>query len=66
MLQKVRETVGCHCECIDALSLAEHFGPNRLDVVLSSECIEHTPAPMETMRQMAVVLKPGGFRPAAS
>ena len=66
MLHKVKETVGCHCECIDALSLAEHFGPNRLDVVLSSECIEHTPAPMETMRQMAVVLKPGGFRPAAS
>ena len=61
MLHKVKETVGCHCECIDALSLAEHFGPNRFDVVLSSECVEHTPAPMEAVRQMAVVLKPGGY-----
>jgi 2-polyprenyl-3-methyl-5-hydroxy-6-metoxy-1,4-benzoquinol methylase len=61
MLQQIRETVGCHCECVDALSLSEHFGSNRFDIVLSSECIEHTPDPMEALRQMVAVLKPGGY-----
>jgi 2-polyprenyl-3-methyl-5-hydroxy-6-metoxy-1,4-benzoquinol methylase len=61
MLQEIRETIGCQCECVDALSLSEHFGPKHFDVVLSSECIEHTPAPMEAVRQMVAVLKPGGY-----
>ena len=61
MLQKIRETIGCHCECVDALSLKEHFGPNRFDIVVSSECIEHTPDPMEAVRQMVAVLKPDGY-----
>jgi len=61
MLQEIRENIGCHCECVDALSLKEHFGPNRFDIVLSSECIEHTPDPMEAVRQMVAVLKPGGY-----
>src|SRR5439155_25159499 len=59
MLHKVKETVGCHCECIDALSLSKHFGPNRFDVVLSSDFIDITLAIMEAVRLLAVFLKPG-------
>jgi 2-polyprenyl-6-hydroxyphenyl methylase/3-demethylubiquinone-9 3-methyltransferase len=61
LLRRVRERVGCECVIADALSLVEHFGPGQFDVVLSSECIEHTPDPMEAVRQMAGVLKPGGY-----
>jgi 2-polyprenyl-3-methyl-5-hydroxy-6-metoxy-1,4-benzoquinol methylase len=61
LLEKVKLRVGCQGERVDALSLAEHFGRDRFDVVLSSECIEHTPSPEEALRQMAAVLKPGGY-----
>ena len=45
----------------DALTLIGHFGRNRFDLVVSSECIEHTPSPAEALRQMVGVLKPGGY-----
>jgi len=61
LLSRIKESVGCRCEQVDALSLAQHFGKDRFDVVLSSECIEHTPDPLEAVRQMAAVLKPGGW-----
>lgn len=61
LLETVSRTVGCRCECVDALALAKHFGTAKFDVVLSSECIEHTPNPMEAVRQMVTVLKPGGY-----
>ncbi len=53
----------CPCEGVvaDALSLTERFGPERFDVVVSSECIEHTPEPARALREMAGVLKPGGY-----
>jgi 2-polyprenyl-3-methyl-5-hydroxy-6-metoxy-1,4-benzoquinol methylase len=60
MLERVRSRVGCECRRVDALGLVEHFGEESFDVVLSSECIEHTPAPAEAVRQMARTLKPGG------
>jgi 2-polyprenyl-3-methyl-5-hydroxy-6-metoxy-1,4-benzoquinol methylase len=31
------------------------------DIVLSSECIEHTPAPHDTVRELVRVLRPGGW-----
>jgi 2-polyprenyl-3-methyl-5-hydroxy-6-metoxy-1,4-benzoquinol methylase len=61
MLQKISDTIGCECELVDALSLVDHFGPNRFDLVLSSECIEHTPDPMRAVEQMVGVLKPSGY-----
>ena len=60
LVERTRARVGCDAQVADALRLSEQFGPNRFDVVVSSECIEHTPAPAEALRQMAAVLKPGG------
>ena len=61
LLERTRQRVGCACELVDALQLAQHFGSNRFDLVVSSECIEHTPSPAAALRQMADVLKPGGY-----
>ncbi len=61
LVEQARRRAGCRAEVADALRLADHFGPERFDVVVSSECIEHTPSPAEAVRQMAAVLKPGGL-----
>ncbi len=61
LVEQTRRRVGCRAEVADALRLADHFGTGRFDVVVSSECIEHTPSPAEALRQMAAVLKPGGL-----
>ena len=61
LLERTRQRVGCTCELADALQLVEHFGSNRFDLIVSSECIEHTASPAEALRQMVAVLKPGGY-----
>ena len=61
LVEKTRIRVGCEAQVADALRLTEQFGVNRFDLVVSSECIEHTPDPNEALRQMAGVLKPGGY-----
>ncbi|MCZ6698099.1 MAG: class I SAM-dependent methyltransferase [Planctomycetota bacterium] len=61
LLERTRARVGCHTVLADALRLLEQFAPNQFDVVVSSECIEHTPDPAEAVRQMVLVLKPGGL-----
>jgi len=60
LLRRVHERVGCECRQVDALTLVTAFGENRFDIVLSSECIEHTPSPADALRQMCRVLKSGG------
>jgi len=60
LLQQVEAKVGCECVVADALALVERFGREQFDVVVSSECIEHTPSPRKALEQMAGVLKPGG------
>ena len=61
LVEKTRIRTGCEARVADALGLAEHFGRNRFDLVLSSECIEHVPAPDVALQQMVAVLKPGGY-----
>jgi len=61
LVEHTRSEVGCQAEVADALNLVEQFGESRFDIVISSECIEHTPAPYEAVKQMAGVLKPGGL-----
>ncbi|GBE17353.1 ubiquinone biosynthesis O-methyltransferase [bacterium BMS3Abin15] len=34
---------------------------NHFDIVLSTEVIEHTPDPINALRELSVVVKPGGF-----
>jgi 2-polyprenyl-3-methyl-5-hydroxy-6-metoxy-1,4-benzoquinol methylase len=61
LVEQTRQRAGCRAQFGDALRLVEEFGESRFDLVVSSECIEHTPSPIEALRQMAGVLKPGGF-----
>jgi len=61
LVEYTRQRVGCTCRLADALCLTEQFGWDRFDLVVSSECIEHTPAPTQALREMAAVLRPGGF-----
>jgi 2-polyprenyl-3-methyl-5-hydroxy-6-metoxy-1,4-benzoquinol methylase len=61
MLDRVRSRVGCECRLVDAMALGEYFGPESFDIVLSSECIEHTPSPNTAIKQMVFVLKRGGY-----
>ena len=44
----------------DALALDEKFAAGSFDVVISSECIEHTPDPAKAVTQMCRLLAPGG------
>ena len=61
LVQHTREFAGCAAVVADACNLIEHFGEEEFDVVVSSECIEHTPSPRMALRQMAGVLKHDGF-----
>jgi len=61
LVQRTRDFVGCRAEVADALELVSQFGAGRFDLVVSSECIEHTPSPQRALEQMAAVLKPGGY-----
>ena len=45
----------------DALALTSTFAPGSFDILVSSECIEHTPEPYLALRQMCRVLRPGGL-----
>jgi 2-polyprenyl-3-methyl-5-hydroxy-6-metoxy-1,4-benzoquinol methylase len=60
LVQRTRDLVGCRAEVADALELVQQFGPDRFDLVVSSECIEHTPSPQRALEQMAAVLLPAG------
>ena len=61
LVERTRKRVGCQCEGVDALKLSDHYGEARFDIVVSSECIEHTRDPAKAITEMAKVLKPGGY-----
>jgi SAM-dependent methyltransferase len=61
LVERTRRRAGCEAVVADALDLARQFGPDRFDVVVSSECIEHTPDPARAIHEMLRVLRPGGL-----
>lgn len=61
LVETTHRRTGCPTERADALALVPQFGADRFDIVLSSECIEHTPDPAGAVRQMVGVLRPGGY-----
>lgn len=61
LVEQTRARAGCTAVVADALRLTDTFGRDLFDVVVSSECIEHTPSPGEAIAQMLAVLKPGGL-----
>lgn len=54
----VGERLGCRVLAGDACQLEP---TSAFDLVISSECIEHTPDPREAMRRMLGMLRPGGW-----
>ena len=61
LVERTRRRAGCETVVADALRLTEQFGPDRFDLVVSSECIEHTPDPQRALTEMVAVLRPGGY-----
>jgi 2-polyprenyl-6-hydroxyphenyl methylase/3-demethylubiquinone-9 3-methyltransferase len=61
LVERVRQSVGCRAEVADALRLGDQFAAESFDVVLSSECIEHTPNPRAAVVQMSRLVRPGGY-----
>lgn len=45
----------------DVLSIEQYFKENEFDIVVSSECIEHTPNPTIAIEKMIYVLKKDGI-----
>ena len=60
LVEQTKKRARCEAVVADALRLVETFGTSRFDAVVSSECIEHTPTPLDALRQMVAVVKPGG------
>jgi 2-polyprenyl-6-hydroxyphenyl methylase/3-demethylubiquinone-9 3-methyltransferase len=60
LVEQTKKRARCEAVVADALRLVETFGTSRFDAVVSSECIEHTPSPLDGLKQMVAVVKPGG------
>ncbi|MBM4104388.1 MAG: class I SAM-dependent methyltransferase [Planctomycetes bacterium] len=58
LVEAVRSRLGCRGVAADACQLP--FEDNSFDLVISSECIEHTLTPCKAIREMCRVCKPGG------
>jgi len=61
LVDATRERAGCTARVADVLELTDTFGTNCFDIVVSSECIEHTPDPGTAIEQLVAVAKPGGL-----
>ena len=61
LVEQTRQRTACNAVVADALNLQDTFTPDSFDVVLSSECVEHTPDPDRAIRQIIAMAKPGGY-----
>jgi 2-polyprenyl-3-methyl-5-hydroxy-6-metoxy-1,4-benzoquinol methylase len=61
LVELTRRRAGCDGVEADVLRLEDFFCKETFDIVVSSECIEHTPDPALAIKQMMHVLKPGGM-----
>lgn len=61
LVEKTKQRALCDAVVADALHLVDQFGASRFDIVVSSECIEHTPSPADALKQMVAVVRPGGL-----
>jgi len=61
LVDRTRRMAGCEAVVADAMHLVDRFGRDCFDVVVSSECVEHTPDPARALTEMVAVLRPGGY-----
>jgi 2-polyprenyl-3-methyl-5-hydroxy-6-metoxy-1,4-benzoquinol methylase len=61
LVKRTQARAGCEAVVADAMRLSDTFGRERFDLVVSSECIEHTPDPGRALHEMLRVLRPGGL-----
>lgn len=61
LVGRTRQYAGCDSVIADALNLQRTFGSESFDVVVSSECIEHTPDPARAIAEMLSVLRCRGY-----
>jgi ubiquinone/menaquinone biosynthesis C-methylase UbiE len=59
LVRQVREKLSCKGAAGDACCLP--FDSNSFEVVISSECIEHTLMPQKAIKEMCRVCRPGGI-----
>ena len=59
LVGNVSKKLSCNGIVCDACKI--ELEDNSFDYVISSECIEHTSAPLEAVREMCRVCKPGGI-----
>ena len=59
LLEQVRRKCNARTVCGSVLDL--RFESNSFDVVISSECIEHTCRPQDAVRELVRVCRPGGL-----
>lgn len=60
---KMAEMVGERLDCPWSQQDACHITlpSESVDLVISSECIEHTPSPLDSLSEMARIVRPGGY-----
>jgi 2-polyprenyl-3-methyl-5-hydroxy-6-metoxy-1,4-benzoquinol methylase len=61
LVERTKELCGCEGVVGDVFELDTYFEKDHFDLIVSSECIEHTPDPNLAIQKMASVLRPGGY-----
>jgi tetratricopeptide (TPR) repeat protein/SAM-dependent methyltransferase len=61
LLEKHRITPVVRTQKLDAEALTRKYGENTFDIAYSRNAIDHTYAPLQAVREMVKVTKPGGY-----